>query len=72
VEGREILVRLNKYLSMCRIASRRKADQLILEGRVKVNGLVVKELGWKIDPEKDTVEVDGALQGRSPYAKESC
>jgi 23S rRNA pseudouridine2605 synthase len=61
VEGGKILVRLNRYLSMCGVASRRKADQLILEGRVKVNGLVVKELGWKIDPEKDTVEVDGKV-----------
>jgi 23S rRNA pseudouridine2605 synthase len=61
VEGGKVLVRLNKYLSMCGVASRRKADQLILEGRVKVNGLVVKELGWKIDPEKDTVEVDGKV-----------
>lgn len=44
---------------MCGVASRRKADQLILQGRVKVNGLVVKELGWRIDPQKDVVEVDG-------------
>ncbi len=59
VEGGKILVRLNKYLSTCGVASRRKADQMILEGRVKVNGLVVKELGWRIDPERDVVEVDG-------------
>ncbi|MEJ7554045.1 MAG: pseudouridine synthase [Aquificaceae bacterium] len=59
MEGGALLVRLNKYLSMCGVASRRKADQLILEGKVKVNGLVVKELGWKIDPERDVVEVDG-------------
>ncbi len=44
---------------MCGVASRRKADHLILEGRVKVNGLVVKELGWKVDPQRDVVEVDG-------------
>lgn len=54
-----LLVRLNRYLSMCGVASRRKADQLILQGRVKVNGLVVKELGWRVDPQKDVVEVDG-------------
>ncbi len=59
MEGGTLLVRLNRYLSMCGVASRRKADQLILEGRVKVNGLVVKGLGWRIDPQRDIVEVDG-------------
>ncbi|MFN7064543.1 MAG: pseudouridine synthase [Aquificaceae bacterium] len=59
MEGRKVLVRLNRYLSMCGIASRRKAEELILKGRVKVNSLVVKELGWRIDPERDVVEVDG-------------
>ena len=58
MEGGTLLVRLNRYLSMCGVASRRKADELILQGRVKVNGIVVKELGWKIDPRKDVVEVD--------------
>ena len=52
-------VRLNRYLSMCGVTSRRKADQLIKEGRVRVNGEVVRELGVKIDPEVDRVEVDG-------------
>lgn len=59
MEGGALLVRLNKYLSMCGVASRRKADELILQGRVRVNGLVVKELGWRVDPQKDVVEVDG-------------
>ena len=54
-----MLVRLNRYLSMCGVTSRRKADQLIKEGRVRVNGEVVRELGVKIDPEIDRVEVDG-------------
>ncbi len=43
---------------MCGVASRRRADELIRQGRVKVNGIVVKELGWRVDPEKDVVEVD--------------
>ena len=44
---------------MCGVTSRRKADRLIDEGRVKVNGEVVRDLGVKIDPELDIVEVDG-------------
>ncbi|MCY0867077.1 MAG: pseudouridine synthase [Aquificaceae bacterium] len=59
MEGGKVLVRLNRYLSMCGVASRRKADELILQGRVKVNGLVVKEFGWRVDPERHVVEVDG-------------
>ncbi len=57
--GGHMLVRLNRYLSMCGVTSRRKADQLIKEGRVRVNGEVVRNLGVKIDPELDKVEVDG-------------
>ncbi|MCS6875237.1 MAG: pseudouridine synthase [Aquificaceae bacterium] len=58
MERGTILVRLNRYISMCGIASRRKAEELILQGKVKVNGLVVKELGWRVDPQKDVVEVE--------------
>ena len=49
--------RLQKYMAQCGVASRRKCEEIILEGKVKVNGVVVKELGTKIDPEKDTVEL---------------
>ncbi len=52
------VVRLNRYLSACGVASRRKAEEIILQGRVKVNGIVVKDLGWKVDPDRDVVEVD--------------
>jgi 23S rRNA pseudouridine2605 synthase len=51
-------VRLNKYLSSSGITSRRKADEMISAGRIKINGKIVKELGTKIDPRKDKVEVD--------------
>ncbi|MDZ7798783.1 MAG: pseudouridine synthase [Patescibacteria group bacterium] len=51
-------MRLNKYLSLCGVASRRKADQIIKQGRVKINSQVVKELGIKINPEKDEVLVN--------------
>lgn len=56
-----MIARLNRYLSMCGIASRRKADQIVSEGRVRVNGLVVKELGYRVDTEKDTIEVGGEV-----------
>lgn len=51
--------RLQKYIANQGITSRRKAEEAILEGRVQVNGEVVKELGSKIDPEKDEVYFDG-------------
>ena len=52
------LTRLNKYLSNAGIASRRDADKLIELGLVKVNDVVVTELGYKVDPKKDTVKYD--------------
>lgn len=52
-------IRLNKFISQAGVASRREADRLIAEGRVKVNGLVIQSLGHKIAEEKDLVEVDG-------------
>jgi 23S rRNA pseudouridine2605 synthase len=51
--------RLQKFLANNGIASRRKCEELILGGKVKVNGKVVTELGTKVDPEKDTVEYNG-------------
>ena len=53
------LTRLNKIIADAGIASRRAADQLILEGRVSVNDKTVLELGGKYDPENDEIKVDG-------------
>ena len=50
-------VRLQKYLAECGVASRRKSEEYITAGFVKVNGEVVTELGVKIDPEVDKVEI---------------
>jgi len=55
--------RLQKLLAHAGVASRRKAEQLILEGRVTVNGAVVVELGTKADPEHDHIKVDGKRVG---------
>jgi 23S rRNA pseudouridine2605 synthase len=56
--------RLQKFLAAAGVASRRKAEELIVAGRVKVNDAVVKELGSKVDPDRDLVTVDGALVAR--------
>ncbi|MBI3664741.1 MAG: rRNA pseudouridine synthase [Acidobacteria bacterium] len=53
--------RLQKIISRAGLTSRRKAEELILEGRVQVNGQVVTELGTKADPQKDHIRVDGKL-----------
>ncbi len=57
--GQNELIRLNKFISLCGVASRRKADELILAGEVVVNGQVVTELGTKIHRFKDEVFVQG-------------
>ena len=54
-------IRLQKYLSEAGIASRRKSEELILQGKVKVNGQVVIELGTKVNPEKDEVKYKDKL-----------
>ena len=53
-----MLIRLQKYLASCGIASRRKCEELILEGRVFVNGAPATRLGSRVDPEKDRVNLD--------------
>lgn len=53
--------RLQKIISRAGVASRRKAEEMITAGRVKVNGMAVKELGAKADPERDEIRVDGTL-----------
>ena len=52
-------VRLQKVLANAGVASRRVSEDLIVQGRVRVNGVVVTELGNRIDPETDIVDVDG-------------
>ncbi|GAA3664040.1 pseudouridine synthase [Microbacterium marinilacus] len=52
-------IRLQKVLANAGVASRRVSEQLIVEGRVRVNGQTVTELGSRIDPETDLVDVDG-------------
>ncbi|HBQ26032.1 MAG TPA: pseudouridine synthase [Syntrophomonas sp.] len=57
-------MRLAKYLAEAGVASRRKAEELIGQGRVKVNGLLVQEKGCIINPGLDKVEFDGCIISR--------
>ena len=53
--------RLQKYMASCGIASRRKCEELILQGKVKVNDVLITELGTKVDIEKDIVKYNGKI-----------
>lgn len=53
-------IRLQKVLAAAGVASRRASEILIDEGRVEVNGRVVTEQGMRVDPERDTIRVDGS------------
>ena len=59
-------VRLQKVLAAAGVASRRVSEQLIVEGRVEVNGRIVTELGSRIDPATDLVAVDGVAVQLDP------
>lgn len=52
-------VRLQKIMAQAGVASRRVCEEMILEGRVEVNGLVTKELGMRVDPKSAVIHVDG-------------
>jgi pseudouridine synthase len=54
-------IRLQKYMADCGIASRRKCEEIILNGEVLVNGKIVTELGTKVTPGKDKVEYKGKI-----------
>ena len=61
--------RLQKYLSRAGVASRRHAEAMIVDGRVKLNGKVVTVLGTQVDAQKDLVLVDGKLVSVNPERK---
>ncbi|MCT4509199.1 MAG: rRNA pseudouridine synthase [Tepidibacter sp.] len=54
-------MRLNKYMALCGVASRRKSDELIKNKKVKVNEKIVQELGIDVDENQDKVEVNGKI-----------
>lgn len=55
------IVRLQKYIAMCGVASRRKAEELIAKGKIKVNGKIVSEAGTKVEIGADMVELGGEV-----------
>ncbi len=55
------MIRLQKYLALCGVASRRNSEKMILDGRVSVNGNIVTQMGIQIDETCDTVRVDGEV-----------
>ena len=52
-------MRLQKYLALCGVASRRSAEKMITDGRISVNGVIITELGTQVDELSDTVFADG-------------
>jgi len=54
-------MRLQKYLASCGVASRRKCEELILNGKIEVNGSTVFELGTKVNPDKDEIKYNGKV-----------
>ncbi|NTV67637.1 MAG: rRNA pseudouridine synthase [Chlorobaculum sp.] len=68
-QAQEEKVRINKFLAMCGVASRRAADQMVLEGRVTVNGQLVVEPGSRVDPRHDEVIVDGKRMAQPEHKK---
>jgi 23S rRNA pseudouridine2605 synthase len=59
-------MRLQKFLSRAGVASRREAERMIVAGRVRVNGSAATELGTRVDPDADRVELDGRVVGVAP------
>ena len=53
-------MRLQKYMAECGVASRRRAEEMILEGKVSVNGVVISQMGVQVE-DGDEVRVEGKL-----------
>lgn len=60
-------VRLHKFMAECGVASRRACEQIMAEGRVRVDGVVVREPGATVDPAVQRVEVDGRRLQRASF-----
>ena len=54
-------MRLQKYIALCGVSSRRKAEEIIQSGRVRVNGEIINFMGFTVDEKKDVVELDARV-----------
>jgi pseudouridine synthase len=62
------MIRLNRYLALCGLGSRRKCDELIASGAIRVNGKVIVEMGIRVDPEQDMIDYyDQRLQPQDKH-----
>ncbi len=61
-------VRLHKYLAACGVASRRRCEQLMAEGRVEVDGVVIREPGAQVDPERQEIRCNGRVVRQETHA----
>jgi 23S rRNA pseudouridine2605 synthase len=61
------MTRLNKYIAECGITSRRKAEELILQGRVTINNKTITKLSFEVDPQKDEIALDGEKIKRAEH-----
>lgn len=55
------LIRLNRFLAMAGISSRRKCDELIQQGKVEVNGQKITQMAYRVNPDKDTIKFEGKV-----------
>ena len=62
-----IFVRINKFLAACGLGSRRKCEQYVLDGKVVVDGNIIKNLSFNVDTTKSSVVVDGVLLNLKQY-----
>ncbi len=67
--GSDSKIRLQKFIADCGVTSRRKAEELIVQGRVAVNGAIETTLGSKVNPDEDVVSVDGELVDLATISK---
>ena len=62
------MLRINAFLASAGLGSRRAVERFVLEGRVQVNGTIIRELSHRVDPSRDQVTCDGKVSCRLEFA----